>query len=103
MLPNTIQIGTLVYMVDAVKGLHDDGGDLYGEADYQNCIIRIDDKFTDCQRTSAILWHETIHAILDQVGMNEEVDEKAVIVLGLGIADIIKHNCDLVKLTQETK
>lgn len=90
-LPTQLTIGAIDYKVEAVHNLHSDNGDLYGEVSYAACTISIDDKHTNDQRTPFIVWHEVIHAILEQAGL-DDTDEKIAHVLGYGVVKALKDN-----------
>lgn len=90
-LPHAITIGAVEYEVATEHNLHSSNGDLYGRIAYDQCKILVDDAYADCQRTPLIVWHEVVHGILEQAGL-DETDEKIVTVLGYGIVAALKNN-----------
>ena len=88
----TLKVGPLAYQIEIVRELRSESGSyLFGQIDYDRMMIRIDEKYKDCQRTPFILWHEVVHAILDQAAQHE-VSEATVEVLALGIVDALRQN-----------
>jgi hypothetical protein len=89
-LPQTITIGAIEYAVKPVQNLHSSNGDLYGQISYSAMEIQVDDQYTDCQRTPFILWHEVLHGILEQAGI--DVKENVIVSLGYGVVEALKDN-----------
>lgn len=97
-----LKIGTLTYTVvekaDLV-GRNKDGERtwLYGDVRYRKQRIRLERKLPEDKKLVTV-WHEAIHAILEQAGINDET-EPLVIALSYGIVRILQDNPAMVTLT----
>jgi hypothetical protein len=94
----TVKIGPMVYEVVEEKGLTTFDGDkkLSGHIIYDSRQIRIEAQLSE-QSKRQILWHEILHGILTQAGIELEDVEKSVDVLAFGIMGVLQDNQWLTK------
>lgn len=95
-------IGAVCYEVVYEPDLHfvDDDGKkqtLYGQINHPTARIRINAEHAPDMQT-ATLWHEALHGILEQAGMDDH-PEDAIRILGYGIVRLIMDNPGLVDVT----
>ncbi len=88
-LPETIRIGGTDYEVFQVKELRDGTVWLNGQILFDVCKIKIESELSE-HRKFLVLWHETIHGILEHAGMDD--DENLVKALGYGITQVLRDN-----------
>jgi hypothetical protein len=83
--PSNITYGSTVYTVREIENLLDDAGStkLDGHIVYGKSEIRVDAGL-DFQRKRIVIFHELIHAIMDQAGLDLEDKNEA-------ICDVIAH------------
>jgi hypothetical protein len=101
-LPESIQIGPVAYAVRERDDLHTVDGDgkkawLNGQILYSEAEIRVAADQADVRKVIT-LWHEALHGILDQAGLDKH-DEQAIIALGFGLVQLVRDNPALVALT----
>jgi hypothetical protein len=89
----TLRIGSMVYEVEDVESLHDDGGRLNGRIIHDDCRIEITAGLNP-QTHRVVLWHEVLHGILVQAGIREH-DEAMIAVLAYGIVGALRDNPEL--------
>lgn len=89
-VPKTIRIGTVDYIVTVVSGLMDGDVNLNGHIVYNQSEIRVEQDMTPLMKY-IIIWHEVIHGILEQAGIDEH-DENVVVALAYGIANVLRCN-----------
>ncbi len=95
----TVRVGAFDYRVVEVERLqNDDRSPLLGKVDVRDLTIAIDAEADD-QVKQTTLWHEMMHAILVQAGLDEH-DEKVLEVLCYGIVGILRDNPQLARLVQ---
>ena len=90
-----IRIGPLVYQVVEVERFAepDDNGRYtryYGQIDYGEQVIRLEANMSP-ERKWLTLWHEIVHALMEQAGLNQH-DEQVVTILGYGIPAVLQDN-----------
>ena len=74
-----------------------DGRHCIADIDYNTSKIRLSNEIKDAGREARVLFHELVHAILYERGMDEErKNENLVDELAAGIVNLIRHNPDLV-------
>lgn len=99
----SLKIGAITYTVNTVDDLHRLDADgrkqwLHGHILHADAEIRIaNDQAAEVK--VATLWHEAVHGILNQAGIDEH-PEQIVIALGYGLMQLIRNNPELVTLTQ---
>lgn len=101
----SIKIGAIDYAVIEKEDLYfvDDGGKrcgLHGDIQWANAQIRVASDQTE-QVKVAVLWHEAVHGILNNAGMNDH-PEALVQALGYGLVQLVRDNPELVRLTMGT-
>jgi hypothetical protein len=101
-----VKIGAVDYTCKEIDDLHyvrDDGTKaiLFGHILYERSEIQVEKKLSHDMKVIT-LWHEVIHAILEQAGIDEH-PENVIKVLGYGMARVIRDNPQLVSLTINTE
>ena len=94
-LPESVVIGPITYFIEEIPDLRDEDGPIFGELDLagkEDCI-RIE-RDTTIHRKVVVLWHEIIHAILEQA-QRFDVPHEIVGVLAYGIVDALHNNAAL--------
>lgn len=102
----TIKIGPVTYRVERVLRLLGSNGDgsstwLNGRVRYEKALIELEQELPAEVEPIALV-HETIHAILEQAGINDET-ESIVIALGYGLVQVMRDNPELIRLVTENK
>jgi hypothetical protein len=97
-----LKIGTLSYTIvekSDLVGRNKEGERIWlnGDIRYRKQHIRIERKLSDDKKL-VTLWHEALHGILEQAGINDE-NETIVIALSYGIVKLLQDNPALVKYT----
>ena len=87
----TIRIGGIDYRVEYVPGLHEDGAKLTGCISHNHTLIQIeaDQAAPSMMQT---LFHEILHAILEQAGQREGVSHKALAALAYGLVGVLRDS-----------
>lgn len=101
-IPESIRIAGVEYSVTLVPNLMNGASAAYGRIDYENSIIELSDTFgTEHQKRCQILWHEILHGIRENNGMEIENEEAVVDMFAKGIYQVLQDNgarlFDLVK------
>ena len=67
---------------------------LWGQIDYWTTSIRIYDKGMDDGEIQSSLWHEIVHAIDEELhlGINKELGDDTIDLLGMALADVLQRN-----------
>lgn len=91
----TIRIGLLDYEIrhtNGLSGANEEGKytRYHGRVYYDDQVIEVEEQ-ASAARQWATLWHETIHVLLEQAGI-EEAHEQIVTVLGYGIPAVLQAN-----------
>lgn len=84
---NTIKIGSVDYEIVIDDGLRRE--ELIGQCDYNAQVIRLCPSILG-DRREAVLWHEVLHAIFEQIG--EEQNEVLIDRLSYAIHGVLKNN-----------
>jgi hypothetical protein len=92
---NRVRIGALDYEIRHTADLAMAGDDgrytrLHGRVDFGDQVIEINEGQSP-MRDRMTLWHEIIHAILEQAGRDDH-DEQLVVILGYGIPAVLQAN-----------
>lgn len=69
--PNNIKIGWKNYEVRSAEETLNSGRELYGQIDYQGCVITLRQANTPEQNACTLI-HETLHGIADMYGIDLE-------------------------------
>ena len=92
-IPNSIRIAGVEYEVEIVPNLMDGANAVYGHIDYSNSIISLSDTFgTEHQKRCQILWHEILHGIRENNGMEIKNEEAVVDMFAKGIYQVLQDN-----------
>jgi hypothetical protein len=84
-----MRIGPFDYTVIRKENFSIDGISYYGYVDHINNIITVR-KGLSKQRVTEVLWHEALHAMCEQNGI--ELDEVEVLRLSKSICQVIRDN-----------
>ena len=91
----SVKIGGIVYDVVETSGLFDESTKLNGHIEYQKTKIELESNMS-AQCKKVILFHEILHGIMTQAGL--ENDEKLVEILAYGLVGVLQDNPELVTL-----
>jgi hypothetical protein len=94
----SITIGPLTYDIVFLDKIEDEGKEFLGQIEYSPGIIRLKTNMSPAFTFQA-LWHEIVHAILYQYGIDRDrvkIDKETLVhLLAMGIADALMHNPQL--------
>jgi len=89
-----IKIGPINFEVVYTKNLFDDNKKLDGNIQYSRCTIEIEEN-SSVQHQRQVLWHEIIHGILTQAGVDLGKQTETVCdAVAYGIMDVLDDNPD---------
>jgi hypothetical protein len=91
-IPETIKIGWRNYVIN--QGEHkagSDGGDLYGEIEYEKRQIYLYEKIDDDEKSVTLL-HEIFHGIFFNMGNALRSDENFITALAENVYQVMKDN-----------
>ena len=75
-IPERVRIAGVEFEVKYVPNLNNGTNLAYGHIDYENSVISLSDtNGTEHQRRCQILWHEILHGIRENNGMQIENEE----------------------------
>jgi hypothetical protein len=92
-MTDTLRIGPIDYKIVEVQNLHSsDGKRLFGEINYANCVLNLNVTLLgdDKARRLITMWHEVIHAIVEQAG--SRLNEDKTNMLAHGIVSVLLNN-----------
>ena len=82
-------VGGVVFGVEQVEGLHEEGVKLSGTIRYGDCVIRVE--ASDAPQSKwQTLWHEAMHALFRVSG--RETEHGVVDMLGYGVIQVLRDN-----------
>ena len=92
-IPESIRIAGIEYTVKLVPFLNNGTNLAYGHIDYENSVISLSDtNGTEHQKRCQILWHEILHGIRENNGMEIENEEAIVEMFSKGIYQVLQDN-----------
>ncbi len=92
-IPESVRIAGVEYKVVLVPNLMSGATAAYGHIDYENSVIELSDTFgTEHQKRCQILWHEILHGIRENNGMEIENEEAVVDMFAKGIYQVLQDN-----------
>ena len=92
-IPESVRIAGVEFAVKYVPNLNNGTNLAYGHIDYENSIIRLSDTSgTEHQRRCQILWHEILHGIRENNGMEIANEEAVVEMFARGIYQVLQDN-----------
>ena len=92
-IPDSIRIAGVEYEVQYVRYLNNGTNLAYGHIDYDNSVISLSDTVgTGHQKRCTILWHEILHGIRENNGMEIENEEAIVDMFAKGIYQVLQDN-----------
>lgn len=99
-IPEKIKILYKDYTVTQEQNLHDGNDDLYGQINYSDQTIRLDEQYSDEQKKATLI-HEIVHGLDDmyQIGLSEKKVSK----LGVAFYQMVKDNPELFREAGDKK
>ena len=92
-IPESIRIAGIEFKVEIVPSLMSGANAAYGHIDYDHSVISLSDTFgTEHQKRCTILWHEILHGIRENNGMEIENEEAVVDMFAKGIYQVLQDN-----------
>lgn len=92
-IPESIRIAGVEYKVELVPLLNNGTNLAYGHIDFETSVIELSDTVgTEHQRRCQILWHEILHGIRENNGMEIENEEEIVDMFAKGIYQVLQDN-----------
>lgn len=92
-IPESVRIAGVEYRVIIVPHLMNGATAAYGHIDYENSVIELSDTFgTEHQKRCQVLWHEILHGIRENNGMEIENEEAVVDMFAKGIYQVLQDN-----------
>ena len=92
-IPKSVRIAGIEFKVEVVPTLMNGATAAYGHIDYDNSVISLSDTFgTEHQKRCQILWHEILHGIRENNGMEIENEEAIVDMFAKGIYQVLQDN-----------
>jgi hypothetical protein len=92
-IPESIRIAGVEYKVVLVPHLNTGVHMAYGHIDFENSVISLSDTVgTEHQKRCRILWHEILHGIRENNGMEIENEEAVVDMFAKGIYQVLQDN-----------
>ncbi|HBV83583.1 MAG TPA: hypothetical protein DEB74_12510 [Lachnospiraceae bacterium] len=88
-IPEKVKILYKEYEIEQREGLHDEGGELYGQINYLSQKIYLNKEALDEQKKATLI-HEIVHGLdeMYNIGLKEEDVEK----LGVAFYTFVKEN-----------
>ncbi len=92
-IPNSVRIAGVEYKIVVTPNLMSGATAAYGHIDYENSVIELSDTFgVEHQKRCQILWHEILHGIRENNGMEIENEEAIVDMFAKGIYQVLQDN-----------
>lgn len=92
-IPDSIRIAGVEYAVRYVAELNNGQNLAYGHIDFENSIIRLSSTIgTEHQKRCKTLWHEILHGIVHNNGMEVKNEEAVVDMFAKGIYQVLQDN-----------
>lgn len=90
---NTVKLGPHTYNIVEVDNLRgDDGTKLDGQIEYHKLTIEIDSDTVSTYKR-CVLWHELIHGMLDNAGIDSDMhDETTIDIIASGVMQVLQDN-----------
>ena len=92
-IPESIRIAGVEYAVKYVPHLNNGTNLAYGHIDFENSVIQLSATIgTEHQKMCKTLWHEILHGIVENNGMEIENEEAIVDMFAKGIYQVLQDN-----------
>ena len=92
-IPESVRIAGVEYKVVIVPNLMNNITAAYGHIDYENSVIELSDTFgTEHQKRCQILWHEILHGIRENNGMEIKNEEAVIDMFAKGVYQVLQDN-----------
>ena len=93
MLPDTIRVGPIDYLLREVSNLRDKKEPLFGAINPDGGLLEIHiEADMPFQRKQITLWHEVLHAIAEQAGRADEMSEGIATTVAHGVVAALRDN-----------
>lgn len=92
-IPDSVRIAGVEYKVLYVGQLNNGVNLAYGHIDFENSVIRLSSTIgTEHQKRCQTLWHEILHGIRENNGMEIENEEAVVDMFAKGVYQVLQDN-----------
>lgn len=92
-IPESVRIAGVEYKIRYVSDLNNGTNLAYGYIDYENSVINLSSTIgTEHQKRCQVLWHEILHGIRENNGMQIENEEAVVDMFAKGIYQVLQDN-----------
>lgn len=92
-IPDSVRIGGVEYPIVYKENLNDGSRMLYGQISYDDCEICMSaENGTSHQFRCLTLWHEILHGLRNNNGMEIENEEAVVEMFAKGIYQVLQDN-----------
>lgn len=92
-IPKSVRIGGVEYSVVYEPQLNDGANMAYGYISYDDCVIKLSDTYgTAHEKRCRTLWHEILHGIRYNAGLEIENEEEVVEMFAKGIYQVLQDN-----------
>lgn len=92
-IPKSIRIGGVEYRIQYTPNLNDGQTMCYGTIDYEDHLIELsEDRGTSHEYRCITLWHEILHGIREQFGVEIDNEEEVVNMFSRGIYQVLQDN-----------
>jgi hypothetical protein len=91
-IPEKIRIGGVDYKITETENLNNGERMLYGEIDFEQSTIKLAPQNQDHQHKSITLWHEILHGIIKNAGLDIKNEEQIVDALSKGVYMVLQDN-----------
>lgn len=92
-IPESVRIAGVEYAVLYVPHLNNGVNLAYGHIDYEKSVIELSATIgTEYQKMCKTLWHEILHGIIENNGMEVENEEAVVDMFAKGIYQVLQDN-----------
>lgn len=93
-IPNTVRIAGVDYAVCSARTLNDGDRLLYGQVDFEQSTIKLNPDVAGHQHQCITLWHEILHALINNahIKMDNDKEEEIVEALSRGVYMVLQDN-----------
>ena len=103
-IPPAVKVGFMTYNIEFVRDLRDTQHNrLFGQQDYTNSRISLDDSTTSADQVHNTVLHEVMHAVWKMMELPHEPEEDYVSRLTNGLHTVFQENPKLVDMFKKGK